>query len=175
MMVRAAQNLALRPMLPADIPLLAEIFRASVEELAIEDYSDAQIEAWTEIANDEEAFGKRLSGQLTLIATLDGAPIGFASLKGADVIDMLYVHPAAAGQGAATMLVDALEKLAGARGASKLTVEASDTAHDFFKRRGYTPKSRNTVLRGNEWLANTTMEKPIGGNSDAPGKGATLQ
>jgi putative acetyltransferase len=166
-MTRAGQTFALRPMLPADIPLLAEIFRASVEELAVEDYSDSQIEAWTESANDEAAFGKRLSDQLTLIAMLDGAPVGFASLKGADIIDMLYVHPAAAGQGAATTLVDALEKLAGARGAKKLTVEASDTAQDFFSRRGYTAKSRNTVLRGDEWLANTTMEKTFGGGHAA--------
>jgi putative acetyltransferase len=172
-MAAAAQNLALRPMLPDDIPLLAEIFRASVEELAAEDYSDSQIEAWIEAADDEAAFGKRLSDQLTLLATMDGAPVGFASLKGADVIDMLYVHPAAVGQGAASTLVDALEKLASARGAKKLTVEASDTAHDFFRRRGYTAKSRNTVLRGDEWLANTTMEKSFGG--DGPGTGATLQ
>ncbi len=168
-MAQAAQNLALRPMLPADIPLLAEIFRASVEELAVEDYSDSQIEAWVEVVDDEAAFGKRLSDQLTLIATLDGAPVGFASLKGADVIDMLYVHPAAAGQGAATTLVDALEKLAAARGATKLVVEASDTAHDFFSRRGYTAKSRNTVLRGDEWLANTTMEKSLGGDTATAG------
>jgi len=172
-MAPANQNFALRPMLPADIPLLAEIFRASVEELAVEDYSDAQIEAWVEAADDEEAFGKRLSDQLTLLATMDGAPVGFASLKGSDVIDMLYVHPAAAGQGAAKLLVDALEKLAGARGVKKLTVEASDTAHDFFRRRGYTAKSRNTVLRGDEWLANTTMEKSFGDETAEPG--ATLQ
>lgn len=172
-MAPAVQNLALRPMLAADIALLAEIFRASVEELAAEDYSDAQIEAWIQAADDEAAFGKRLSDQLTLIATLDGAPVGFASLKGADVIDMLYIHPAAGGQGAATMLVDALEKLAGSRGASKLMVEASDTAHDFFRKRGYVAKSRNTVLRGEEWLANTTMEKPLGGakpDDDAGGR-----
>jgi putative acetyltransferase len=167
MMAPAARSLALRPMLPADIPLLAEIFRASVEELAIEDYSDSQIEAWIAAVDDEAAFGRRLSDQLTLLATMDGAPVGFASLKGADVIDMLYMHPAVAGQGGATMLVDALEKLAVARGANKLTVEASDTAHDFFRKRGYTAKSRNTVLRGDEWLANTTMEKSFGGNQPA--------
>jgi putative acetyltransferase len=169
MMAPAAQNFALRPMLPDDVPLLAEIFRASVEELAVEDYSDSQIEAWIASAEDEAAFGKRLSEQLTLLATIDGAPVGFASLKGNDVIDMLYVHPAAVGQGAATMLVDALEKLAGARGTKKLSVEASDTAHDFFRRRGYTAKSRNTVLRGDEWLANTTMEKSFGSDHAAPG------
>jgi putative acetyltransferase len=61
------------------------------------------------------------------------------------------------------MLVDALEKLAAARGAAKLKVEASDTAENFFRKRGYVPMQRNSVSRGNEWLANTTMEKPLGG------------
>lgn len=155
-------DLSMRPMLPEDVPLLAEIFRASVEELTGEDYSDNQIEAWMSAADDEAAFGKALGAQLTLIATIEGAPVGFASLKNNELVDMLYVHPAVVGQGAATMLVDALERLATARGAAKLVVNASDTAHDFFKRRGYVPKSRNTITRGDEWLANTMMEKPLG-------------
>jgi putative acetyltransferase len=165
-MASANPTLAMRPFLAADAPLLTEIFRASVEELAAEDYSDAQIEAWLTAIDDEPAFGKRLGEQLTLIATLDGSPVGFASLKGNDGIDMLYVHPAATGQGAASMLIDALEKLAGARGATKLKVEASDTAHDFFRKRGYVPMQRNSVSRGGEWLANTSMEKPLGGKQD---------
>lgn len=163
MMARAKPVLAMRPYLPADAPLLAEIFRASVEELCADDYSDAQIEAWLSVADDEAAFVGKLGDQLTLIATLDGSPVGFASLKGNDGLDMLYVHPAAIGQGAASMLVDALEKLAAARGAAKLKVDASDTAEDFFRTRGYTPLQRNSVSRGGEWLANTTMEKPLGG------------
>jgi putative acetyltransferase len=167
MMARATPNLSMRPMLPGDAPLLAQIFRASIEEVASEDYSEAQCEAWASAADDEEAFGKRLGEQLTLIAMMDGAPVGFASLKGNERLDMLYVHPAATGLGAASMLVDALEKLAKARGASKLTVDASDTAHDFFRSRGYVAQSRKTVLLGEEWLANTTMEKPLGaGNSE---------
>jgi putative acetyltransferase len=32
----------------------------------------------------------------------------------------------------------------------------------FFENRGFTAKSRNTVLRAGEWLANTTMTKPLG-------------
>lgn len=163
MTAQRASDLAMRPMLPDDAPMLAEIFRASIEQLAADDYSDAQIEAWSATADDEAAFGKALSGQLTLIATIEGEPIGFASLKGNSRLDMLYVYPAAAGQGAGSMLVDALEKLARARGAATMTVDASDSAHDFFKARGYAPRSRNTVLRGDEWLANTTMEKSLGG------------
>jgi putative acetyltransferase len=155
-------NPSLRPFLPADVPMLAAIFVASVEGLTGDDYSEAQQEAWTAAVEDEAAFGKRLASQLTIVATLQGSPVGFASLKGKDHIDLLYVHPGAVGQGVATMLCEALEKLAGARGAMSLTVDASDNAAEFFARRGYEAKQRNTVSLNGEWLANTTMQKPLG-------------
>ncbi len=154
-------KLAMRPLLPADVPLLAEIFRVSIEELTADDYSEAQRAAWAETADDEEAFGARLSGALTLVATFGGAPVGFASLADNTRIDMLYVHPAATGQGAGTMLCDALEKLAAARGSKELEVEASDSARGFFEKRGFAAKTRNTISLGGEWLANTTMVKPL--------------
>jgi putative acetyltransferase len=126
-----------------------------------DDYSEAQQQAWASAADDEEKFGKRLSSQLTLVATLQNAPVGFASLKGTGHIDMLYVHPGAAGQGVASMLSDALEKLAGGRGAKALTVDASDNAVEFFEKRGYVAKQRNTVAVNGEWLANTTLQKTL--------------
>jgi putative acetyltransferase len=74
---------------------------------------------------------------------------------------MLYVHPSVTGRGIATMLCDALEKLAGARGTKKLSVDASDSARGFFEKRGYVAQQRNTVTIGDEWLANTTMTKDL--------------
>jgi putative acetyltransferase len=158
---------ALRPLLPADVPLLREIFRDSIETLTDEDYTEAQQEAWASVADDETAFGKKLASQLTLVATLEGSPVGFASLAGKDKIDMLYVHPAVAGQGIGAMLADALEKLAGGRGAASLSVDASDSARGFFEKRGYVAQQRNTVSVGEEWLANTTLQKQLakGGNA----------
>jgi putative acetyltransferase len=170
MSAQAHPQLALRPMLPADAPLIAEIFRASIAELTGDDYSEAQQEAWAATADDEAAFAKKLAGQLTLVATLGGSPVGFISLAGSDRLDMLYVHPAAAGRGAGAMLVDAIEKLAAARGAARLKVDASDSALEFFRKRGYVAQQRSTVLRGDEWLANTTMEKPL---ANTASKGAT--
>jgi putative acetyltransferase len=167
-MAQAHPKLALRPYLPADASVLAEIFRASVEALTAEDYSDAQRRAWAAAADDEAAFAKKLAGALTLVATLQGSAAGFASLAGGNAIDMLYVHPAAAGQGIGAMLADALEKLAGSRGTEKLTVDASDTARGFFEKRGYIPYRRNTVTVGGEWLANTTLQKPLAGKGAAP-------
>ena len=167
-MGQALPKPGLRPFLPADTPMLAAIFVAGIQELTGEDYSEAQQEAWAAAAEDEAAFGKKLAGQLTLIATIENAPVGFASLRGADHIDMLYVHPSLAGQGIASILVDALEKLAGGRGAKSLTVDASDTAEPFFRKRGYVSKQRNTVTVNDEWLANTTMQKTLADNA-APG------
>lgn len=159
---------ALRPYLASDTPLLAQIFVASIQELTGDDYNEAQQEAWAAAAEDEAAFGKKLASELTLIATMQNSPVGFASLKGADHIEMLYVHPSAAGQGVGAMLVDALEKLAGARGAKTLSVDASDSALDFFKKRGYVAQQRNSVPRHGEWLANTTMQKQLAPASGAP-------
>ena len=108
MSAQANPKLALRPYLPADVLLLAEIFRASVEELTAEDYSEAQRGVWAAAA-DDPAFGARLAQELTLIATLGGSVVGFVSLKGADHLDLLYVHPAVAGQGIGALLCDAVE------------------------------------------------------------------
>jgi putative acetyltransferase len=167
-MGQALPKPALRPFLAADTPVLAAIFAASIEGLTGDDYNEAQQQAWASTADDEEQFGQRLASQLTLVATLQNSPVGFASLKGADHVDMLYVHPGAVGQGVAAMLCEALEKLAGGRGAKSLTVDASDNATEFFTKRGYVAKQRNTVTVNGEWLANTTMQKTLADGA-APG------
>jgi len=167
-MGQALPKPALRPFLPADTPLLAAIFAASIQELTGDDYSVAQQEAWAAVADDEAQFGKKLASELTLIATLQGSPVGFAALKGNADVDMLYVHPSAAGQGIGTLLCDALERLAFGRGTKSLRVDASDNALAFFGKRGYVATQRNTVTVNGEWLANTTMQKTLGDGGAQP-------
>lgn len=157
----AASSVALRPMLPADVPALAALFRASIVELTGDDYGEDQQDAWAATAENEAAFGRKLAGQLTLVASLDGETAGFASLEGKDKVAMLYVAPDCALRGVATTLIDALVKLATARGATVLTADASDTARDVFVKRGFIPMVRNMVPVGGEWLGNTTMERKL--------------
>jgi putative acetyltransferase len=168
MSAEAYPQQALRPYLASDAPLLADIFRSSVEELAADDYSAAQQDAWAAFADDEDAFAQRLADLLTLVATIAGSPVGFACLEDNRQIDMLYVHPSVTGQGIASMLCDALEKLARARGSKRISVDASDAARGFFERRGYLAQQRNSVSVGGEWLANTTMTKQLDGERSAP-------
>ena len=152
---------SLRPYLPADAPLLAAIFQESIEVLAEDDYSPDQRAAWAATADDVAKFAKRLAGGLTIVVLADGGPVGFASLAGADKLDLLYVHPDYAGQGLGAMLADALEKLAGARGAPQMTSDVSDNAVPFFEKRGYVAQMRSTLTVGDEWLASTTMRKTL--------------
>ena len=159
---------ALRPYLSADARRCAEIFRLSIEELAAEDYDEEQREAWASGADDEQAFGARLSEALTMLAVIDGAIAGFASLKGAEEIDMLFVDPEFARQGVGRALIDALTRLAEARGARRLTTEASDAAKPLFDRQGFTAQKRNLVRIGDQWLANTTMSKTLGAEPKPP-------
>jgi putative acetyltransferase len=159
----AHPTIALRPMLPQDASMLADIFRASIAELTVDDYSTAQQDAWASAADDADGFADRLGKQLTLVGTLNGSPVGFISLAGKEQVDMLYVHPAAVGRGVGAMLLNAVEKLAASRGAARLTTDASDNASPFFTKHGFIAQQRNTVTIGGEWLANTTMDKKLVG------------
>ncbi|MGE3642855.1 MAG: N-acetyltransferase family protein [Beijerinckiaceae bacterium] len=161
-------TISLRPFLPADAPDLIAIFREAVMELTVDEYDEDQREAWASAADDEEAFAAELGNKLTILAIADGQTVGFASLEGTSHLAFLYVHPDAAGQGAATALIDAMEKLSQARGAKELSGDISDTARGFFERRGWSAQSRNTVHMDGEWLANTTMKIVFSGGGSAP-------
>ncbi|MGD9783946.1 MAG: GNAT family N-acetyltransferase [Hyphomicrobiaceae bacterium] len=162
-------GLPLRPFLPADTGRLQDLFAQSVEELTQDEYDEEQRLAWVSRAADGEAFAARLARGVTLLVEANGEILGFASLAAGKEIDMLYVHPFAVGRGVGTTLVDALERIAAARGATAMTVDASDTAHDFFERRGYAAVKRNTFQIGDVWVTNTTMLKPLKATMAAAG------
>lgn len=153
--------ISLRPYLPSDGAQCADIFRASIELSASDDYGDEQREAWVARADDKTAFAGRLASALTLVALIDGEPVGFASLRGESELDMLYVDPRFGRRGVGAALIDALTRLASARGAERLTSEASDTARALFERQGFIAQRRNLVQIDDQWLANTTMTKRL--------------
>lgn len=157
----SAASLPMRPFMVADTPRLQDLFAQSIEELTQDDYDEDQRLAWMSRAVDAEAFAERLSANVTILVDLDGEILGFGSLKDNKEIDMLFVHPYAVGQGVGSALLDALERLAGARGAQSLSVDASDSAREFFEHRGYAAVRRNSVPIDGVWLSNATMTKPL--------------
>ena len=120
----------LRPYLPADAARCAAIFRDSIETLASDDYGEDQRRVWAAMADDVAAFGRRLAQALTLVAVASGQTVGFATLKGADIVEMLYVDPGFARRGIGAALIDALTRLATARGAR--TIALDTTQHKLY-------------------------------------------
>lgn len=163
-----SDDFPLRPFLPADSMALRDLFAQSIEELTADDYDEEQRLAWISTAEDAAEFAKRLGSMLTLVVQLDGIYLGFTSLKDNKTIEMLYVHPDYAGEGIGTALVDAVEKVAAARGTEALTTDASDSAVTFFERLGYKQASRNSVPIAEQWLSNTTMIKRLIPSKDNP-------
>jgi putative acetyltransferase len=161
MMAVAHPKLALRPFLPADAPCYARFSGIAPKLTAATTETNGSLG----VCGDD--VGVSQSFRATALLQRWKAHDQFASLEGKDKIDMLYVHPAATGQGVGAMLVDALEKLAGARGTERLTVDASDSARGFFEKRGYVAQQRNTVSVGDEWLANTTLQKQLATKREA--------
>jgi putative acetyltransferase len=152
---------SLRPYLAADLPLLSEIRFAAIEELTVDDYDEAQRRAWASAVDDDKEFAQSLAKGLTLVALTGGGPVGFISLQKGGLIDQLYVHPAVARTGVASALVEAIEKLAAARGTTMLVTDASDTAKSFFEKRGFVAERRNTIEIEGEYLGNTRMTKAL--------------
>ncbi|MBM3607470.1 MAG: GNAT family N-acetyltransferase [Alphaproteobacteria bacterium] len=163
----------IRPYLPADASACADIFREAIWELASEHYDEDQRAAWMAGANDEDDFAQRLETQLTIVALDAGEPAAFISLKDNAVIDMLYVYPGFAREGAASTLMDAVVKIAAARGAKSLTADVSDNAKPFFEKFGFVSQRRNILMREDEALGNTTMIKILQPSAAAaPASGA---
>ena len=160
MSASAFPKAALRPMLPSDGPLLAAIFQDSIETLAEEDYDAGQRAAWAAQA-DEPEFLAGLTAALTLVATMDGSPVGFIAMEKDGRIAQLYVHSALARHGVGSLLLNAVEKLAGAREIKALAVDASDTAKPFFDAKGFEAKHRQTAEIGDYYIGNTRMTKTL--------------
>jgi len=152
---------SLRPFLAADLPLLSEIRFAAIDELTVDDYDEAQRRAWASTVDDDEEFAQSLAKGLTLVALIGGGPVGFISLQDGGLIDQLYVHPSVARIGVASALVEAIEKLAAARGVATLVTDASDTAKPLFEARGYQGIHRNTIEIEGEYFGNTRMTKAL--------------
>ncbi len=152
----------LRPIMPADVPVLATIYQESIERLGAEDYDAAQRAAWAAAANNLAGFGGSLVNALTVVATQGGRAVGFISTRRHEDITMLYVYPPAARQGVASMLLESVATLAVNRGATQFVVDAYDPSRAFFEARGFEATHRHAVAFGDQWLTTTRMSKALG-------------
>ena len=107
--------------------------------------------------------------QLTLVATWTARRSASSRSTAPTEIDLLYVHPAVAGQGVGTMLCDAIEKLAAARGTPQLVGRCQRHRARLLRASRLTCRSSATPCRSaTNGCANTTMEKKLTPKGSTP-------
>jgi putative acetyltransferase len=129
----------------------ADVFYRSVREVAVSDYTLAQVKAWVPGRLDPARAHQRSSdGRLVLVAADENDDVvAFIDLEADGHIDRLFCGPEAAGLGIASQLYDAVEVSARQQGIVRLYTEASELARRFFERKGFTAQERHDkILRG---------------------------
>lgn len=144
-------DVTIRTYEPRDAADVADVFFRSVRQVAISDYTPAQVSAWApEPRTPEWAHQWAGDGRLVLLATDENdRAVAFIDLEPDGHIDRLFCAPEAAGQGIASRLYEAMEAAARQQQISRLYTEASELARRFFARKGFVVLERqDMVIRG---------------------------
>jgi len=156
-------EIAIRAYEQRDAADLADVFFRSVRQVAISDYTPAQVRAWApERRTPEQSHQWASDGRLVLLATDENnRAVAFIDLEPDGHIDHLFCAPEAAGQGIASQLYEATETAARQQEISRLYTEASELARRFFERKGFVVLERQDMVLRGEPIHNYKMAKDL--------------
>jgi putative acetyltransferase len=146
---------------PEDTAQIAQLFHDTVRKVNIQNYSAAQVRAWSP---DDIYFRDWLtvcSSRFTYVATEDDKILGFGELESDGHIDCFYIHHHYQRQGIASQIYQAIEIKARELGLTNLFTEASITAQLFFTSRGFKIINPQQVSCRGEIFTNYLMTKII--------------
>ncbi|MBP7565951.1 MAG: GNAT family N-acetyltransferase [Burkholderiaceae bacterium] len=151
---------------PADFDQLADVFTASVREVAASHYDAAQRDAWAPVTPDYAGWRERFAGlQLWLVeAEDDHGHRRMAGFLGGTVdghLDLLFTAPGFARRGVAAALYQAFETHCRAQGTRTLRTEASLVARPFFERQGFAVQEEQQVVRRGVVLRRFAMRRTL--------------
>ena len=152
---------------PRDAADLADVFFRSVRQVALSDYTAAQVKAWApEPRTAEWAHTEASDGRLVLVAVNEGdRPVAYIDLEPNGHINRLFCAPEAAGQGIASRLYDAVEAAAREQGITSLFTEASELARRLFEHKGFAVVERQDMVIRGVAIHNYRMAKDLGRGS----------
>lgn len=152
----------LRALTEADIPEIQELFRNTVLNVNIRDYTEEEVNDWASCMKDENVV-KELLDANCFIAAIDGNSkiIGFSSMNEEGYMHSMFVHKDWQGRGVATQLLSEVENKAREYGVSVITSDVSLTARTFFERNGYEVIRIQRQRANRLEMANFLMKKAL--------------
>lgn len=171
----SAAGLTVRPYRDADLEALVRVYTRAVHVLGAACYDAAQRNAWAPRVPDLGEWRRRLAALTTVVGEAEGGLAGFLSYRDDGHIALLYVSPAHARRGVASVLYRHAESALAAAGLGELSTEASLVARPFFAGRGFRVVEEQSVLRAGVALRRYAMRKmldhggPAGGGQGSKG------
>lgn len=138
----------LRPLRPADVAQVEQVYRDAVLSQAGRLYSPEQIRAWADHPLHSDALRQALLRGSGLVSCSDagGATVeAFALLDPSDRLALLYCRGRSCRQGRASALLQALQQQAASQGVRRLRTEASQLSRPLLERHGWRVEAEETA------------------------------
>ena len=136
---------------------LWELFYNTIHNVNIQDYTEAQIEAWAPDDFDINVAIKKFREIDPFVVIQDGKIIGYADIQPDGLIDHFFCHHEFQGQGVGSTLFAAIEKEARDNGILEIYSNVSITARPFFEAMGFSVKKEQLLKMRDQELKNYRM------------------
>lgn len=136
---------------------LWELFYNTIHNVNIQDYTEAQIEAWAPDDFDINVAIKKFREIDPFVVIQDGKIIGYADIQPDGLIDHFYCHHDFQGQGVGSALFAAIEKEARESGIVEMYSNVSITARPFFEAMGFSVEKEQVLRMQDQKLKNYRM------------------
>jgi len=127
----------LREFRPGDEPALRAVFESAIHDVAIRDYTQAQVDAWAPRQFDPDLWARRMQGIAPFVVERDGEIVAYADVQPNGYIDHFFVAATANGQGIGRRLMERIHERARELEIAELTSEVSRTAQPFYRHFGF--------------------------------------
>jgi len=145
----------------SDLEDIIRLFKETIEAVNAKDYSAEQIKVWTNGASKKERWLKKIFEQYFLLAKINTAVAGFASITTEGYLDFMYISKDYQRMGVAQILYAELEKFARLNHLHKIISDVSITAKPFFEKQGFKTVQQQQVNIDGIELTNYKMEKQL--------------
>ncbi|MBM6959443.1 GNAT family N-acetyltransferase [Bacteroides caecigallinarum] len=155
-------NYNIRPLEEKDLYDMQNLFRSTVLNVNIKDYTKEEVEDWASCGNDMEHW-KEILFNNQFIGAFDKQDnlIGYSSMNKRGYMHSMFVHPDWQGKGIATQLLYEVEKIARQYEVKEITSDVSKTARLFFEHKGYVVECEQKQQANRLKLTNYKMKKVL--------------
>ncbi|MCB0382543.1 MAG: GNAT family N-acetyltransferase [Psychroserpens sp.] len=115
-----------------DLAEITSIYRDTIRTVNSEDYSEAQVEAWSKGADDIKKWQDRIKKFYFLVAELNHQIVGFSYLKNGYYLENMFVHKDFQRRTIGSKLLRIMESQVSINGHDVIKSDISTSAFDFF-------------------------------------------